>query len=251
MLEATQHPASIFLTLTYSDDHLPSDNSVSVREYQLFLKKLRKALHPRAIRYFFVGEYGDKTQRPHYHAALFGCSTMDAEVIAKAWGKGHVYIGDISSSSAAYIAGYVTKKWTSKECPELLGRAPEFARMSLRPHGIGGGVVPMLAEFYLSKLGSKVLAEAGDIGTSLRHGGKPYPLGRYLKEKIREAVGIENPGLSSPAVHKAVVEMLDLFKGEKLAGSCETLKNVFVRMNEGKILRIETRAKIFQSARRI
>lgn len=251
MLESMLHPASVFVTLTYSDENLPSDNSVSVREYQLFLKRLRKKLHPRAIRYFFVGEYGDRSGRPHYHAALFSCSLDDAASIAECWGKGHVYLGDISSSSAAYIAGYVTKKWTAKDCPQLLGRAPEFARMSLRPHGIGAGAVPVLAEFFNSKLGAKVLASAGDIPSSLRTGGKSYPLGRYLKGLLRDEIGMENPGLQSPSVHKAVVEMLDLFKGQRLAGSSENLGQVFVRMNEGKILRIETRAKIYSSARTI
>ena len=36
---------------------------------QLFLKKYRKK---QQIKYFYVGELGETTQRPHYHCIIFG-----------------------------------------------------------------------------------------------------------------------------------------------------------------------------------
>ena len=70
--ELTYHPQSSFITLTYDDYHLPSDNSLKKRHLQLFIKRLRKNLGERRIKYFACGEYGGQTMRPHYHAILFG-----------------------------------------------------------------------------------------------------------------------------------------------------------------------------------
>lgn len=44
MHEASMHGSNLFLTLTYDDDHLPHDMSVNLRDFQLFMKRLRKAL---------------------------------------------------------------------------------------------------------------------------------------------------------------------------------------------------------------
>ena len=40
--ESKMHQDNIFLTLTYDDEHLPSDGSLNYRHYQLFMKRLRK-----------------------------------------------------------------------------------------------------------------------------------------------------------------------------------------------------------------
>lgn len=203
MLEATQHAENSFITLTYSDENLPKDGSLQPRDLQLFLKKFRKALHPERVRYFAVGEYGDDTQRPHYHLALFGfghciygvtrpdkisksccerCST-----VRRAWGLGLVQVGTLEGSSASYVAGYTTKKMTSKSDARLDGRHPEFARMSLRP-GIGGDAMHEVA----SVLMQYALDESeSDVPISLRHGSKLLPLGRYLRRRLREMVGKE------------------------------------------------------------
>lgn len=60
----------LFVTLTYDDDHLPSDG-VSIRDVQLFLKRLRKKYKSKTLRYYICSEYGDNTHRAHYHALLF------------------------------------------------------------------------------------------------------------------------------------------------------------------------------------
>jgi len=44
MLETFMHEASSFLTLTYAPEFLPQDLSLKVRDYQLFMKRLRKKL---------------------------------------------------------------------------------------------------------------------------------------------------------------------------------------------------------------
>ena len=155
MLEAAQYEDNAFVTLTYSDECLPEDMSVRPRELQLFMKRLRKAF-PGRIRYFGVGEYGDTTERPHYHLAIFGMPTCRyartrlfktyrpccpiCTMVRDAWQKGEVFLGTLEPDAMGYVAGYVVKKMTREDDERLKGKAPEFARMSLRP-GIGYGMM--------------------------------------------------------------------------------------------------------------
>ena len=175
LLEAHNHENNSFLTLTYSDEQVPQGNSLQPRDVQLFLKRLRKAISPQSVRYFVVGEYGDTTQRPHYHAALFGVGQSHSGLVEETWGKGHIMLGDLTLESANYIAGYVTKKMTSWFDPRLAGRHPEFSRMSLRP-GIGADYIPAVAKTILSetRITDAIIAD-GDIPSSLKHGRKTPP----------------------------------------------------------------------------
>ena len=70
--ESLLYDNNCFITLTYDNEHLPADRSVSKREFQLFMKRLRKYFSNIQIRFLACGEYGGKTNRPHYHALLFG-----------------------------------------------------------------------------------------------------------------------------------------------------------------------------------
>lgn len=202
MLEAALHDQNAFVTLTFRDDALPKDNSVSPRDLQLFLKKLRRS-GASGLRYFGCGEYGDTSGRPHYHLALFNypschrgitkqnkpdrpfncCPPCNA--VYKAWGLGGITLGLLEESSAAYIAGYVTKKMTRHDDPRLEGRLPEFARMSLKP-GIGLGMMHEVASTLLEhNLHEKIT----DVPVSLSHGKKQWPLGRYLRRNLRKMIG--------------------------------------------------------------
>jgi len=197
MLEAAQYNDNTFATLTYSDENLPDDRSVSPREVQLFIKRLRFG-YPVKFRYFAVGEYGEESGRPHYHLALFGYRGCEYGItrkrshcclpcsrVQKAWPFGHVLLGQLTKDSAQYIAGYTTKKWTTPDHPRLEGRKPEFARMSLRP-GIGLGMMHDLASTLLEhKLDERMI----DVPTSLQHGSAKWPLNRYLRRKLREFIG--------------------------------------------------------------
>lgn len=131
--EASQHEASCFITPTYSDEHLPEDYSVSVRELQLFNKKLRH--HYGAFRFFACGEYGEVGKRPHYHALLFGIDPPDkvlwstskrgerlyrSETLERIWGKGHCLIGSVTLQSAGYCARYSLKKSLARPRPSII-----------------------------------------------------------------------------------------------------------------------------------
>lgn len=124
--EATLHDANSFITLTYKDEHLPPYGSLHYEHLQKFWKRLRKKLGK--LRYFAVGEYGDKTLRPHYHACLFGHAFIDGRIflrqkptllwthplLEEAWGHGNVSVGALTFESAQYTASYVTKKLNNK-----------------------------------------------------------------------------------------------------------------------------------------
>lgn len=193
MLEHRLHERSCFVTLTYNKEHVPDDGSLRPRDCQLFLKRLRARVYPIKVRYFLVGEYGERTFRPHYHALLFG--VCDRDVVVDSWRDvnneplGFVHVGFMSRDAAAYCCQYVCKGWT-KEVPELQGRCPEFTRMSLRP-GIGAGAVEAFVEGFTSRGGAEFISVNGDVGGVFRSGGQLWPLGRYLKQRLRDGVGIE------------------------------------------------------------
>jgi hypothetical protein len=149
--EKRLHSASAFLTLTYADEWLPSPPSLSLRDLQLFMKRLRKA-RPDGLRFFACGEYGDITKRPHYHVLLFNTRFQDQRFykytpggdplyrsveLSELWTYGNADIGTVTAKTCAYVAGYVMKKVGQSEIPSP-GYEREFRVMSRRP-GIGAG----------------------------------------------------------------------------------------------------------------
>ncbi len=72
MHEAQLHENNCFITLTYDNTHLPSDGSLHYKDFQLFIKRLRKKFGNTRIRYYMAGEYGENFGRPHFHACIFG-----------------------------------------------------------------------------------------------------------------------------------------------------------------------------------
>lgn len=123
--EASLHDDNCFITLTYSPENLPSTGSLVKADFQKFMKRLRKRYTGKTIRYFMCGEYGEKNNRPHYHAILFGLNFPDwryvetspsghevytSAILEHIWGLGFVTIGTVTFESAAYVARYVMKK---------------------------------------------------------------------------------------------------------------------------------------------
>lgn len=163
MHEAKLHRESAFVTLTYAPESLPYGGSLVKWHFQDFMKRLRARLAPRKIRFFHCGEYGERFDRPHYHAIIYGVSFPDcvfykeangqryytSEFLDSVWQHGRCVIGDVSFESAAYVARYVVKKVTGDAAEdhywrvdETTGEAvrvePEYCTMSRRP-GIGAG----------------------------------------------------------------------------------------------------------------
>lgn len=169
-LEAKNSPFNYFITLTYNDDNLPVNNSLLEYDMQCFFKRLRKRFKGVKFKYFYVGEYGDTTLRPHYHCLLFGLPLDDlshefitydgreyckgklindgiknvylldknpdlfySDIIASAWHYlGQISVGKFNYDTAAYCAQYCTKKINGKlkEFYKKFNVVPEFIRMS-------------------------------------------------------------------------------------------------------------------------
>lgn len=192
LLESLTHKSSLFVTLTYSDEHEPENGFLSPGDLHAFLKKLRKKI---SFRYYAAGEYGEKFMRPHYHLVLFGDFKLQVknghyhvDVIAQCWKKGFIHIGELTHRSAAYITKYTLKNRWSKYDLDLAGLTPEFQRMSLKP-GIGAPAMKQIAEDLMSGKGSALLAKLGDVPGSFKDEGKHYPFARYLQRFLRDQIG--------------------------------------------------------------
>ncbi len=170
-----------WVTLTYRDEHqcndkqykngyfIPADKSLAPSHVSKFFRSLRKANKDHKIRYFYCGEYGPETQRPHYHLCIFnhtfddlqlfkddeGLYTYTSPSLDKHWPYGFSTVSELNYRTAAYTAGYIFSKITGKKardhylrCDEH-GQAywlkPEYTRMSTGnknpPCGLG-------AQFY-------------------------------------------------------------------------------------------------------
>lgn len=256
LLETELYKDNCFLTLTYDNEHLPSDGSLVPKHLQLFIKHLRRTFEPNKFRFFGVGEYGEKNHRPHYHVILFGHPTCDygrtrhrksgfgccdvCDRVHSVWRKGSVDLGTVEKASAEYVCGYVVKKWTKSDCPELHGKAPEFCRMSLRP-GIGAQMMDEVA----SSLMEFRLDDMVDVPDALRVGHKEYPLGRYLKGELRKRIG-RDAKAPKEALQKYASKMLPLQLAAKDDPSAPSLKWQLLKESEGRRIQIAARARRFR-----
>lgn len=144
MHESQLHRQSWFVTLTYED--APTD--LRYADFQLFMRRLRRARPNEKIRFYVAGEYGEQKRRPHWHAIIFGLSLPDRKTLVsnldrrirtvfdydgvsgnhavrrppvdviywlspeleKLWGHGFALVGNVTFESAAYCARYVVDK---------------------------------------------------------------------------------------------------------------------------------------------
>lgn len=187
-LEAQCHQENTFATFTYAQE--PSSGSLEKRHLSSTVHRLREAMRYRGLRparFFGVGEYGDQTARPHYHAALFGVGEALRVLVQQCWdgvpGAGYVDFGRVEPQSAAYIAGYVTKKHADPEFVAA-GMQPQFSLMSRRP-GVGSLWLPFFVEALESPDGVRYMVEYQDVPTAIQCGSRSLPLGPYLRQKLR------------------------------------------------------------------
>lgn len=262
LLENLCHTQSIFLTLTYDDDHLPPGGNLQPKHTQKWLNSFRKALsrlkNPIKIRYYLVGEYGEQSNRPHYHAIIYGIDSTMATTINNTWGRGLIHIGDVNKDTTAYVAGYVLKGKKRVEELTTNGLIPEFARMSRNP-GIGALSVPKIVDSLTSEHGHYAF-QNGDVPNELSHGGAKQPLGRYLKSKIRKTYGmdIKCPNETLQLLKKTATEefkeVLKYAKTKKMKrGKYESKRDyaqrIMVAKNQGRINSSENKEKIFKKGR--
>lgn len=115
--EARKVPYNWIVTLTYSDEWLTftskGNATLNKRDFQLFMKRLRKASPDSKIRYLVRGEYGGMFGRPHFHLILFGFKAYSTEEvgfrISDIWKYGGVFVDTYSDRAVNYVTSYILK----------------------------------------------------------------------------------------------------------------------------------------------
>lgn len=150
--EAKQWKKKCFMTLTYNNENLPTNNSLIKKHHQNFIKKIRKVIAPEKLRYFLTGEYGIKGGRAHLHIITFNYLPNDLEylkttkngdmlytskIIEKIWGKGFISIGiNMSFDNMKYMSKYMSKI----NDYDIFTQTKPYIAMSKKP-GIGYNAV--------------------------------------------------------------------------------------------------------------
>lgn len=189
----TQKGKALFITLTYDDDHY-IDSSLNKKDLQDFLKRLRDKLDYRKIKYYAVGEYGDKSFRKHFHLIIFNVFYEDKDVINDCWNFGFIDIAPVEQGSIYYVVGYVQKK-----LEKLLLDDNYYENLGYtRPYMVcsKGIALDYIHKYY------DVLKR--DMGIYLN--GKKYPLPRYFREKLNLVSGVVE---YDEYIDKSITDMLD------------------------------------------
>ena len=109
---------------------MPKNEELVKKDLQDFWKRLRKVIQV-PIKYYAVGEYGEKFGRPHYHAITYGVGIEDKKIIYEEWNKGQIHAGTVTEKSLRYVIDYTQKKLYGDEARKEYGeRLPPFSLMS-------------------------------------------------------------------------------------------------------------------------
>lgn len=276
VLESRVHSESCFLTLTYDDDNLPKDFSLDPSDHRNFMKRFRKELPVGSLRYLGVGEYGgklydgsgDREINPHYHYALFGfnclgairypdsgrrCWCVRCELVRRVWGKGNIVIEPLNIKTANYISGYVLKKMTKVGDERLGGRYPEFKRASngggksVVKGGIGAPATKFISDALFNSFTGEIFI-GDDVPTSLQVERVQYPLGRYLRSKVREQMGLEK-ATPKGVLQSYKAELWDMFFDAGGYKEFTSLNDFLMKKNTTKALMLEQRLQFFQKGK--
>lgn len=164
-MESEVSHTTYFITLTYENSEIPyskySEETLEPEHITNFIKRVRKnqdtnkklkkawartakrlsaTTELKKIRYYAVGEYGTKAQRPHYHIIFFNLYVQTAKQLQKLWtnpNNGNPYgLVDIKIADTGglhYITKYHINKHTDANDTKNKKRHPPFTRMSRMP----------------------------------------------------------------------------------------------------------------------
>lgn len=121
-----------FVTLTYDDDHVGLGLALPREHYKAYCNKRRRRYR---FRHFTVGEYGEKTGRPHWHSLHFytGDAPSEAPGFSSKWanwsfGNSCYELPRSLAGSCSYIYDYLDKGGL------LLRPSPGLGRLYLERH---------------------------------------------------------------------------------------------------------------------
>lgn len=160
--------------MTYSNENLvyaDDEPCLYKRHLQLHFKKIRKRLERKSVKYYAVGEYGDRSNpgRPHYHYLFFYRGRSDRftlmRLIKESWDFGISQVLPVNGAQ-----GYVTKYILKFDERQHL--VPPFSLIS---HGLGIDYLSYeMVRFHQINL----------VPYATKPGGYRITLPRYYKDKI-------------------------------------------------------------------
>lgn len=211
LLEARFSRTWSCLTLTIAPEYLPGDQAQYRKDLVDWCKRTRERFGP--FRFMAVGELGELRGRPHYHVIEFGRRLSAAEAAA-AWPNGFVKVDAQRNAQRAvrYCVKYIMKSKRERSEEERDG-LQEFFVMSRRP-GIGAPALDSLEEALNTAAGKAYIERYGDVFATVRIDGRVYPLGRYLRNKLRERLGL--PTVDVERIERLVSES-DLWLSPSIA----------------------------------
>lgn len=129
------------------------------------------------LKYYYCGEYGGRTMRPHYHMLLFNSNHDD---VLNAWVDpdkkkpiGSIHFGDVNGASVGYTLKYMMKPGKIP-LHKNDDRIPEFSNMS---KGLGlNYLTDSMIKYHKNDLESRVNITI--------EGGRKIAMPRYYKDKL-------------------------------------------------------------------
>jgi len=136
--EAFQADFVRFVTLTYDDDHVDNATQLPATHIKKYMERRRTKY---ALRHFTVGEFGDKTHRPHWHSLQFYYGKQPDDQLDYSerhfgWGRGNSQYEKPRSIAGccAYIYDYLDKGGKALRPSNGIGKdyLLKFARLQAR-----------------------------------------------------------------------------------------------------------------------
>lgn len=188
--ESKFHDDSIFLTLTYDDEHIPYAGSLVHDHMSEFIRALRQKFRrdgiPASIRWFGVGEYGGELGRPHYHLIIFGWYPADSSLayvkhtfsrfspefqamfgvqgirhyssatIDAVWKKGIAHFSTVSPATMQYVTKFHVDKVTGDKAEDHYSVCIGDDVVSIEPEQARMSRMPGIGTSWISKYWSEV-----------------------------------------------------------------------------------------------
>lgn len=196
-LEYNDVGVGYFITLTCEECYLLKNKlglySIPKELANYFIKELRKELKKdgQKLRYFYCGEYGDITFRPHFHFIIYNEIKdlkqkvllknrwhYESEMIKWCWTYGIYDIEDLNEYAISYTSGYVQKKLSDNRLYDELQIQKPYISMSRKP-GIGYN--------YFVKNFDKIYKYDGVYQKDFVDGrAKKFPVPKFFDRKLRE-----------------------------------------------------------------
>lgn len=220
--EGDYSSSSYFITLTYDTQHVPITKNgymtLNPEHVTLWLKRLRK-ISKEKIKYYYVGEYGSNTNRPHYHMIIFNANIEDIETT---WYYGSVHYGTVTGASIGYTLKYMIKD-ARIPMHKNDDRIPEFGRMS---KGLGIGY--LTAETMYWHTDKRALLQRLCCVID----GKKVPMPRFYKERIYD---VSHKWIIQKEAKRKYEENLEIRdRTINLAGEIEAHKAKFDKLKQSK-----------------